>query len=150
MKECEQMDDYSVGRLVKVLNTAIERNLNRKLDSVGLTGAQCIILFYLREYEDENICQRDIEKRFGLSHPTVSSILKRLKSKELIDTCPFDEDKRYKKVMIMDKGNLLCQEKQEELKQFEKKLICGISEEEKAFFIEIIFKMLKNISNTNQ
>lgn len=69
---------------IKMLNTAIERVMNREMSDLGLTYTQTTVIGYLLENRGQDICQRDIEYNLGLTHPTVSSILNRMEANGLI------------------------------------------------------------------
>lgn len=63
-----------LGNRVRVLSQAIRQAIDRKLTDLDLTGQQSFILRYLSERKDEVVYPKDIEKRFNLTHPTVSGL----------------------------------------------------------------------------
>ena len=69
---------------IKILNTAIERILNKEMAELGITYTQATVIGFLNRNKDVEICQRNIEENLGLTHPTVSSILARLEEKKII------------------------------------------------------------------
>ena len=74
---------------IKVLNTAIERILNKELAEYDITYTQATVIGYLKHHPEQDICQKDIEINLGLTHPTVSSILSRMEEKK------YDRDTKY-------------------------------------------------------
>ena len=89
---------------IKILNTAIERILNKEMAELGITYTQATVIGFLNRNKDVEICQRNIEENLGLTHPTVSSILARLEEKKIIDTQQLESDKRFKRVFLSKKS----------------------------------------------
>ena len=67
------------------------------------TPTQMQIIAYIMAHENEEIYQKDIEKHFNLSHPTVIGILKRLQSKDLIIIKRSEKDKRKRNIILTKK-----------------------------------------------
>ncbi len=135
------------GRLIKTLNTAIERDINRQLAKFDLTGTQGIIIGFLRHNQDKEICQKNLEQEFALSHPTMSSILTRMENKGLIGTAPLPKDKRYKKVFLTEKGLALDKEIANSIDIFEEKMCTGLSEEQQIQIKSYLNLLIKNITD---
>jgi len=135
-----------LGRMIKILNTTIERDMNRTLAKYDLTGGQGAILGYLVHHPGVEICQKDLEKEFELSHPTISSILARMEAKGIISTEPLEKDKRFKKVVLTEKGILLDREIFSHIEENEARLTSGFSEGEKQKIIELLNRVLQNIN----
>ena len=132
------------GRLIKTLNTTIERNINRQLAKYDLTGTQGIIIGYLSHNQDKEICQKHLEREFDLSHPTMSSILTRMESKGLIATSPLPKDRRYKKVFITEKGLDLDKDIFASIEEMEAKMVTGLSEEQQNELKSLLNVLIKN------
>ena len=129
----------------KILNTAIERLLNKELSEFGITYAQATVIGYLKRSGGKDICQKDIEYNLGLSNPTVSSILTRLKEKQLIVTLSSKTDRRYKSVMLTDKALDMAEDISKRIDQITSVLFCGVSKEELDSLDSVIKKMISNI-----
>ena len=91
---------------IKVLNTAIERILNKELAEYDITYTQATVIGYLKHHPEQDICQKDIEINLGLTHPTVSSILSRMEEKNMIETRNMASDRRYKYIDLTEKAML--------------------------------------------
>ena len=97
-----------LGHRVRILSQAIRQAIDRKLCDLDLTGQQSFIIRYLSERQGEVVYPKDIERRFNLTHPTVSGLLQRLESKGFLSCerpalqahCP------DRKSCRMSKGNL--------------------------------------------
>ena len=72
--------------LIKHLSKCIELSLDKESAKLGLTPQQGRLLGFLirREKENVKVRQIDIEERFQLSKSTVSGLVKRMESKNLI------------------------------------------------------------------
>jgi MarR family transcriptional regulator, repressor for mepA len=136
-----------IGRLIKILNTSIEKHMNHTLAEYDLTSAQGMIIGFLHRHQDQDICQRDLEVEFCLSHPTMSSILKRMEKKELIATTPLVKDKRYKKIILSAKGESLHMKIRAHIDEMEAKMRIDLSEEQQDELISLMNVVIRNISS---
>lgn len=129
---------------IKMLNTAIERIMNREMSDLGLTYTQTTIIAYLIENSESDVCQKDIEYNLGLTHPTVSSILSRMESNGWITTDIMPSDHRYKKIMLTDKARNLSGEINPKYQKVKKKLFEGVSPAQRELMNVTIKMILKN------
>ncbi|MDO4554108.1 MAG: MarR family transcriptional regulator [Lachnospiraceae bacterium] len=130
---------------VKILNTAIERVLNVEMSELGLTFTQTSIINFLSKNEEKEICQRDIEVSLGLTHPTVSSILKRLESKKMILTMHSDKDRRFKRIVLTEKSRAVNEAIQRKARKITAQALKGITKEEEQQLCEIMERMTGNL-----
>ncbi len=135
-----------LSRQIKVLNTILEREINRQLASYDLTGGQGRIVGYLSHHLDEETCQKDLEREFELSHPTMSSILSRMESKGIIVTAPLPQDKRFKTIALTEKGLALDREIHSSIENMEARLVAGFTEAEKQEARELLHRMIQNLT----
>lgn len=129
---------------IKMLNTAIERIMNREMSDLGLTYTQTTIIAYLIENSESDVCQKDIEYNLGLTHPTVSSILSRMESNGWITTDIMPSDHRYKKIMLTDKARNLSGEINPKYQKVKEKLFEGVSPAQRELMNVTIKMILKN------
>lgn len=129
---------------IKMLNTAIERIMNREMSDLGLTYTQTTIIAYLIENSESDVCQKDIEYNLGLTHPTVSSILSRMESNSWITTDIMPSDHRYKKIMLTDKARNLSGEINPKYQKVKEKLFEGVSPAQRELMNVTIKMILKN------
>ena len=122
----------------------IEKNMNKKLEKIDLTNSQASILIYL--YKNKEIVnQRDIEKKFDLTNPTVNGILNRLENKGFIKRTISLKDARNKEIYLTEKSVLLINEMKKEATEIENKMIAGVSKEELNIFNDILKKIFNNM-----
>lgn len=131
----------------KILNTAIEREINRRVGDLNITYAQGSVLGFLYNCSEGNVCQKDIEFYLGLAHPTVSSILSRLEEKGLVRIETNKNDRRVKNVLATESGLELHNRIFAEIKVIEKQIMTGLTREEKDSVDRAVQKMIRNLAN---
>lgn len=132
---------------IKILNTAIERELNRKMADYNLTYAQASVLGFLYDKTGVEVCQKDIEFHLGLARPTVNGILQRLEEKELIDTIPLDSDRRFKRILATEKSIALRKRIESAVDSITNQLLSGLSEKHREQFSQTVSHMIMNMSD---
>lgn len=131
---------------IKILNTAIERILNKEMAELGITYTQATVIGFLNKNRDEEICQRNIEENLGLTHPTVSSILTRLEEKKIIYTEQLETDKRFKRVFLTPKSIEMYEQIEAKISAISEYAFCGVTEDELEQFSSIIQKVIRNVN----
>lgn len=133
---------------LKMVNTTMERVLNARCKAYDLTGTQASVLIFLYNNKDNKIiCQRDIEKALGLTHPTVCSILKRLEAKELIESKSLIEDHRFNEILLTAKSKKLKNKLMKEVDAIFSDSFAGISDKELKQISKTLDKMNANLKN---
>lgn len=131
---------------VKILNTAIERCLNRELAIYDLTYTQAGIIGFLAQNQDKEICQKDVELTLGLTHPTVSSILSRLEEKNLIFTVTLEADRRFKQIQLTPQSLALYETIDQKVEEISQMIFGGVSPEQQQYLSSLLTKMTENLS----
>ena len=136
--------DRHIGFYFKKIFQIMKKNMNKKLEKIDLTNSQASVLIYL--YKNKEIVnQRDIEKKFDLTNPTVNGILNRLENKNFIKRTISLKDARNKEIHLTEKSISLINEMKKEAKQLEKEMIAGVSKEELNIFNEVLRKIFNNM-----
>lgn len=130
----------------KILNTAIERVLNKELAEYGITYTQATVIGYLKQNVGEEVCQKDIEYKLGLTHPTVSSILNRMEEKEMIITKQQTNDHRFKNVVLTKKAFEMSDKIHLKVEEITEKVFNGVPEEKQKELEDIMKILIKNIN----
>lgn len=130
---------------IKMLNTAVERVMNRELAELGLTYTQASVIGYLAQGEYRDLCQRDIEEALGLTHPTVSSILSRMEASGLVTTEPLPADRRHKVVRLTEQAAALSTSVSTKYNEVKARLYDGVSPAQRALVDETVQRMLENM-----
>ena len=136
--------NQDIGFYFKKIFQIMEKNMNKKLEKIELTNSQANILIYLYNNK-ETVNQRDIEKKFELTNPTVNGILNRLENKNFIKRTISLKDARNKEIHLTEKSISLINEMKKEAKQLEKEMIAGVSKEELNIFNEVLRKIFNNM-----
>ena len=130
----------------KILNTAIERVLNKELAEFGITYTQATVIGYLKQNVGKEVCQKDIEYNLGLTHPTVSSILNRKEEKGMITTEQQNNDHRFKNVGLTKKAFEMSDKIHLKIEEITEKVFNGVSEERQNELEDIMKILIKNIN----
>ena len=136
-------EEISVGVLLKVTEKEIEQDFNNKAQQLGLTAAQMHTLHYICRRSGE-ICQRDIEARFDLSHATVSGILTRLQNKGFIETAP-GSDRRRKTVTATPAARACDNEMHAFIQENNRRFLRDFSAEDTARLRGYLLRILHNL-----
>jgi DNA-binding MarR family transcriptional regulator len=139
------VSDRNIGRELKKLSNKIHREIDKFASKSELTGAEGRVLHYILGQEDD-VYQRDIEVKLGLRSSTATEILKKMELDELIIRKPAKNDGRLKKIIVTEKALKYKDIVVNDLKNFEKKLKTGLSEEEIDIFLKVVEKMINNLS----
>ena len=130
---------------IKVLNTAIERILNKELAEYDITYTQATVIGYLKHHPEQDICQKDIEINLGLTHPTVSSIRSRMEEKNMIETRNMASDRRYKYIDLTEKAMNISDEIHTVIQRITAELFAGVSKEEQQVFSNVLKTLISQV-----
>lgn len=134
------------GKMINKISHRLRRRSQAVQKTVGISEAQGRILDYiLVEGTRRPVYPKDIEKEFDLRSSTVTGALTALETEGLIARVPDERDGRLKKLVFTPKADGIRAALQGEIEETEKRMLQGISEEEKAVFLELAERMLKNL-----
>lgn len=141
-----------IGYCIKVINNQMKNYFNSTLKACDLTKAQFDTLIFLQHMKERGIIvnQRDLENYFHISNPTVSSLLRRLESKELVSRSTSEGDRRIRYVHITDQaveqldqmGTILCQSRNQ--------LFTGLDDEELRQGQRFLRHILENLTGKEE
>ena len=135
----------SEGVFFKIISNSFEYQKNKDLERLGLTTAQAQILLFLTLNKNKLISQRDIEKIFNLSNPTINGLLNRLESKGFVIRVKNEKDARIKEVHLTDKAIVVQKEISKKMKSAEKEMLSVLSREERDTLSRLLEKIVNNI-----
>lgn len=139
-----------LGMRVRILSQTIRQAIDRKFTALDLTGQQSLVLRYLSEHPDEAVYAKDIEKRFGLTHPTVSGILQRLEAKGFLVFEQNAPDRRCKRLRMTPKAEECQKEIARHIQTIERTLIAGMTPEEEKLFSALLDQAITNLNEEMQ
>lgn len=122
----------------------VEEPLQRQIEE--MTVVQCWIIAFLYDNRERDIFQRDLETAFHIRRSTVTGILQGMERRGLIRREVVEHDARLKKLVLTDMAYGVHNEVEARVLQVENRAMDGIREEEMAFFIDILERMKKNLT----
>lgn len=139
-----------IGLMIKQLHMLHMDTLNQLLKQYGLTSSQGFVLIYLIHNMKKQIevNQKDIEKEFDISNPTVTGILNRLQNKGLIERIVCSSDARKNQIIVTKEALALDEEMKKGFKEQEEAMLKGFNDEEMKLLRELLEKMMKNLGGT--
>ena len=96
-------NDSSFGLLFKQISIAFSNNFQREAARYDLTPSQASILIYLSKV-DHPVNQRELEKYFRLTNPTVTGLMQRMENKGFIRREMNQADNRSKYIILTPKA----------------------------------------------
>ena len=138
-----------VGFQIRRLSKLVKRLVDRVAFSQGeerTTGMQGWIVGYLFENQGRDIYQRDIQEQFSVRRSTATGILQLMEKNGLITRSPVSHDARLKKLVLTEKAVALHTAVEERIRNTEKLLSEGLSEEEVAAFLSTAAKIEQNLT----
>ena len=114
------------------------------MESMDLTAVQGHIMAYLA-HAQQPPCPRDLEAEFHLTHPTVSGILSRLEQKGFIELRTDPEDRRCKRIFILEKGWQCHEVMHQTIQANERRIVDGFTPEEQEIFTGLLQRAIRNM-----
>lgn len=137
-----------LGHRVRILAQAVRQAIDRKLIDLDLTAQQSFIIRYLYEQRGETVYPKEIEKRFSLTHPTVSGLLQRLEHKGFVSCLPDSNDRRFKRLELTAKAEECQKQIFQHIQTIEKTMTAGMSEEEIELLIRFLDLAAENLNSS--
>ena len=141
--------EQHLGHSFKKLHFLMDQAMNRRLQQLDLTSAQGHIIGFVA-HSPEPPCARDLETAFGLTHATGSGLLSRMETKGFISLTPDPNDRRVKRIHLLDKGNACCREICQRVRETELLLTGSFTDEELEFFRGFLNRAIQNLSEPIQ
>lgn len=136
----------SVFKFISLLANSQRRYIDHLAADREYSGAQGKLIHYLFTHRHTTVCQKDIEKAFGLRAPTATELLKTLEKKGLVKKVPDKNDARYKTIHLTPLADKYQEDVFHDMEQLETRLTDNISEDELNTWIQVSHKMLTNLS----
>lgn len=138
-----------IGMLLKCIDKKVVNAFNKELEQFDITLMQNEVLRYIYFHEEkQDVFQKQIEEFFNSTNPTITGILNRLESKELIKRETSRVDARYKKLTLTKKGKVLSEQTLElGPKKIECKLTQRLSSEERDELERLLILVLDGLGN---
>ncbi len=133
-------------RLITTLSHLIRRKVDCQEHLKELTPAQDRMLHYiLSQCEERDLFQKEIEEAFNLRRSTASEMLTLMEQKGLIIRERWASDARIRQIVPTKKGWSLKERVLQDVKEMEKLVTRGVTDEEIELFLRIGEKMMENL-----
>lgn len=142
-------DEMRIGPRVRLLSHSIRLAIDRNLTEMDLTGQQSFVLRYLSEHEDSVVYPKDIERRFRLTHPTVSGILQRLERKGYIICVPEPNDRRCKRITLTPVAREVQMDIWRHINDMEQTMTRGMRQDEIETLLRLLDLAAQNLADEN-
>lgn len=142
-------DEMRIGPRVRLLSHSIRLAIDRNLTEMDLTGQQSFVLRYLSEHEDSVVYPKDIERRFRLTHPTVSGILQRLERKGYIVCVPEPNDRRCKRITLTPVAREVQMDIWRHINDMEQTMTRGMRQNEIETLLRLLDLAAQNLADEN-
>ena len=137
----------TIGYKVRLIHNQIHKRMEAKrLENEGeLTGMQRWTMGYLKDHDNQDIYQRDIEAEFSVSRATASNMLQVMERKDLIERVAVPQDARLKKIVLTDTARNMVEKAESDIRELESLLVQGMTEEEIKVLKKGLNHMLVNL-----
>ena len=136
-----------IGFQIRTLSNLISRKINQMVsdEEETLTAHQSWVLDYLTKNHNQDIFQRDIEKKFSTRRSTASHMLQLMEKNGYIRRISSPDDARMKKLIITEKGIEAQKRMKDRLYRFEEIFQSGLSSEDLQYLKQLLYKLGCNI-----
>ena len=118
--------------------------MDNAMEKLELTGSQGRILACLAHAKTP-LCPRDLEAEFHLTHPTVSGLLSRLEQKGFVELRTDPEDRRIKRIYVLEKGRQCHEVMHNTILRNEQRMVEGFTPEEQEVFTDLLQRAIRNM-----
>ena len=146
MQDCSQ----NLGPRLRYLNNRITQYMDQQFAALDLTSTQSFILHHLVLHENDAFYPKDIEKRFHLTHPTVSGVLQRLEAKDFVVIEPDRTDRRCKRIRLTDRARRCDEAVGQAFETLERLMCSGMSDEEQQTLLRLLDLASANLRTTQE
>ena len=138
------MDD-SFHYLSMINHMTVQKKLMEQLADTGLTLGQPKVLDYLKDHD--GVSQKEIAAGCLIEAGSLTSILNRMEEKDLIERKMLDGNRRTFHIFMTESGKKNQKLVEEAFEKIEKTALNGISEEEQKLFMEIFYRIYRNLAD---
>lgn len=134
----------NIACYLKVITNILDKSKTNSLRKYEITSSQADILVYLFMNEKKEIYQKDIEKHFELTNPTVNGIINRLELKKLVYRQKDEFDKRLTLIKLTENGLQMKKNMELDAKKFNEILLNNISNKDLETLTKVLQKLFEN------
>ena len=131
-----------IGGIVHEVDRKILAKQMEKLKPLDLTFSQALVILHIYNAKDTHIFQKDLERKLGLTNPSVTSLVKTMCAKDLIYRIQSERDGRYFHLHLTPKSLALVNAITESIIKADDDIISPLSIEEAGELIRLLNKLL--------
>lgn len=133
----------NISILIKRANLKFNKDANRVLGDYGMTSSQFKIMKCLFYHPDFTITQRDLEKYFSMTNPTITGILQNLEKSGYIERRANPDDARSKVIGLTAQSRLLSENFKIIGEELDQNFTKNLSSSEKKELFKLLAKLIK-------
>lgn len=142
------MQQTTVGRTIHRLDIQIRRYIDTYLNRrevERVTGNNGRIIGFLSDHEQQEICQHDLEKAFGVTRSTASKVISLMEKKGLLERSSVERDARLKRLSLTEQSRALVETMRRDHAAMEALLLRGFTKEEQEQLSNYLARMRQNL-----
>lgn len=128
-----------------VLHRHIEKSMP-KTEKGKLFYVQVTVLRFLKNNDENAVCQKDLEDHLKIRSSSATKLLQRMEDAGFVRRETMDTDLRKKRIIMTDKAKKTLERCFAPLETLSVEIEKGITEEEKAIFLGVLNKLSDNTS----
>ena len=140
----------SIGMECRCVSNLVRRKMG-ETDAIKvsqeLTGMHGYVVGYLYNHQDEEVYQKDLEKRFEMRRSTATQMLSLMEKNGLIVRQSVARDARLKRLVLTEKAVKLHKEVVKEIEAMELLLTAGVTADELQTFFAVVDKVKANLTS---
>lgn len=136
--------DFLIERRILKLGNQLLNHRNDDLKRFNLTAEQSEALLFFNAHEGAILF--DLKEHLGISHQATRNIVERMKKKDLLYAEVSPEDARARKIFLTNKGHEICNTLELVGTGVGRKLLNGITEDERKILFFLLDQMTRNMS----
>ena len=139
------MKNIKTAILIKKLALEFDKIAIPELEPYNLTPTQFKVIKYLLNNQDAEVRQRDIEKAYSMTNPTVTGILQNLEKNNWIERIENPNDARSKVIKLTKKALKQENDLYNLGENLEKRFVKGLDKGEQKQLNELLNKLFDSI-----
>lgn len=142
------LDGASTGMLIADIARLMRRNMNRRVQHLGLTSEQWRALFHLSRCEGIN--QATLADRLEVQPISLARILDKLQDSQLIERRPSPTDRRAFELFLTPTAQPMLEELSKYGREARNQALSGLSEDDQQLLAGLLETVKNNLSNAEE
>lgn len=131
--------------LIMAEHAMLQKELLSKLKGTGLTIGQPKVLDYLKDHDGAS--QKEIARGCHIEPGTLTFLLNRMAESGLVERRMLHGNRRSFYIFLTEHGKMQLKRVTKAFEELEKKAFCGIPEEDRETFLNLLSQIYRNSSD---